>query len=366
MNITSSLTAMTCISSTTEILQRAEAGERISPEEALRLFDEADLLQLAHSARIIRFRENPSPVVTFVIDRNINYTNICVSCCKFCAFHRPESSEEAYVLSFEELDRKLDELVECGGTQVLLQGGLHPTLPLSFYEEMLGRIKKRGLHIHGFSPPELVHIARMNKLSVRELLVRFSEAGLDTVPGGGAEILDDEVRSQLSPVKCTTEEWIECIRTAHKLGIRTTATMMFGHIESREHRLRHLLRVRELQDDTGGFTAFICWTFQPFNTRLHSSVLYPAGGSDYLRTLALSRIFLDNIKHIQCSWVTQGGAIAQMALEFGADDMGGTMLEENVVRAAGAEYRMDRNEIERLIRDAGYTPRQRDYYYNLL
>lgn len=349
----------------------------MSTEQALLLLREADLIQLGQAARTARFRHNPRRTVTYVVDRNINYTNTCVSGCKFCAFYRAPGDAESYVLEAEEFERKLGELVEVGGTTVLLQGGLHPSLDLSFYEGLLRRIEARKLHAHCFSPPEIVHLARRFGLSVEGLLIRLRSAGLDTIPGGGAEILDDEIRSKLSPRKCTTAEWLDCMRTAHKLGMRTTATMVFGHIETLEHRVGHLARLRDLQDETAGFTAFICWTFQPENTALGTartrqttalgpgeSLPFPAGGQEYLRMLAVSRLFLDNFPHVQASWVTQGPKIAQLALEFGADDIGSTMLEENVVRAAGCEFRMTRAELERLISDAGYLPRQRDCLYN--
>jgi cyclic dehypoxanthinyl futalosine synthase len=303
-------------------------------------------------------------MITYVVDRNINYTNVCVSKCKFCAFYRPPDAPDAYVLSHEELARKIRETVELGGTQILMQGGLHPELRLDFYCEMLRFIRKEfGIHIHAFSPPEIIHISRIEGIEVAETLERMRTAGLDTIPGGGAEILAEGVRSEISPHKCTSDEWIDVMRTAHKIGMRTTATMMFGHREKYEDRVEHLARVRALQDETGGFTAFIPWTFQPHNTEIGGTT---AGGIEYLGTLAISRLFLDNIANIQASWVTQGSKIAQLALRFGANDLGSTMIEENVVRAAGVTFRMSLQEMREIIGDAGFAPRQRDCYYNLI
>jgi cyclic dehypoxanthinyl futalosine synthase len=303
-------------------------------------------------------------MVTYVIDRNINYTNVCVSECRFCAFYRSPDSPDAYVLTHEELRGKIEETVELGGTQILMQGGMHPDLRLDFYRDMLKFIKENfGIHIHAFSPPEIIHIAKVEDRSVREILENLRAAGLDTIPGGGAEILADGVRSEISPHKCTADEWINVMRTAHSIGMRTTATMMFAHLESHEDRVEHLQRVRSLQDETGGFTAFIPWTFQPLNTDIDVA---SAGGVEYLRTLAISRLFLDNVANVQASWVTQGSKIAQLALRFGANDLGSTMIEENVVRAAGVTFRLSLEEMRAIIADAGFAPRQRDCYYNLI
>jgi len=331
--------------------------------EAVEMLESRDILSAGRAADELRREMHPDGRVTFVIDRNINYTNICSSRCRFCAFHR--DGEGAYVISDEELARKIRETVEIGGTQILLQGGLHPELKIDFYVRMLRFIKANfDIHIHGFSPPEITHIARQGGMDTAAVLEQLHAAGLDTIPGGGAEILSNRVRRQISPRKCTAAEWLDVMRTAHSMGIRTTATMMFGHCETVRERVEHLESIRALQEETGGFTAFIPWTFQPQNTDMAQT---PAVGAfEYLKTLAVSRLYLDNIENIQASWVTQGAKIAQVALRFGANDMGGTMLEENVVRAAGVNFRMSIGEIIRVIRDGGFSPAQRDCYYNIL
>jgi cyclic dehypoxanthinyl futalosine synthase len=298
------------------------------------------------------------------VDRNINYTDICISACKFCAFYKAPEDSTGYVLSFDELREKIVETKDLGGTQVLLQGGLHPDLPLEYYEEMLRFMKGLDIHIHGFSPPEVQHFAKLANISVLEVLQRLRKAGLDSIPGGGAEILSNRVRSEIAPRKCNADEWIEVMEKAHNLGMRTTATMMFGHIETLEERLEHLTRVRELQERTGGFTAFIPWPFQPDNTAL--SQVTKASGFAYLKMLALCRIFLDNVANIQASWVTQGPKIAQISLLFGANDFGSTMIEENVVAAAGVSFRLSEKEIKQLVQGAGFEPRQRLMDYTLL
>ncbi len=339
-------------------------ARRLSADDALELFRSDDLIAIGAAADQARRRLHPRAMVTYVIDRNINYTNVCVSECKFCAFYRSPDSPEAYVLSHEELRHKIEETIELGGTQILMQGGLHPDLRLDFYRDMLQFIKENfGIHIHAFSPPEIIHIARIENRSVGEILESLRSAGLDTIPGGGAEILTDDVRSRISPSKCTADEWIDVMRTAHSIGIRTTATMMFAHLESHEDRIEHLQRVRSLQDETSGFTAFIPWTFQPLNTDIGGP---SAGGVEYLKTLAISRLFLDNVANVQASWVTQGSKIAQLALRFGANDLGSVMIEENVVRAAGVTFRMSSREMRAIIEDCGFAPRQRDCYYNLI
>ncbi|NDY43195.1 dehypoxanthine futalosine cyclase [Dissulfurirhabdus thermomarina] len=344
------------------LVEKVRAGKRLSGEEALVLLEEADLLLLGQLADEVRRQRHPEPVVTYVIDRNINYTNVCVSGCRFCAYFRPPGHPEAYVLSREELGRKVEETLKLGGTQVLLQGGLNPDLPLEFYEEMLDYINGWfGVHCHAFSPPEIVYFADRSGLTVEEVLRRLVAAGLKSIPGGGAEILVDRVRREISPRKATADQWLAVMETAHGLGLRTTATMMFGHVETPAERIEHLLRLRDLQDRTGGFTAFICWPFQPGNTALKD--LPPATGHDYLRTLAVSRLVLDNFANIQASWVTQGPKVAQIALFFGANDFGSTMIEENVVAAAGVSHRLAEDEIRRLIREAGFTPRQRTMDY---
>jgi cyclic dehypoxanthinyl futalosine synthase len=351
--------------------------------DIVELLQSDDLLALGTAADAVRQRLHPENIVTYIIDRNINYTNVCVSRCSFCAFSRDEGAADAYVLTHEELGAKIEEALALGATQVLLQGGMHPSLPLGFYLDMLRFIKQYPIHVHGFSPPEIVHIARIAHLPLPECLERLRDAGLDTIPGGGAEILSDRVRREISPRKCSKAEWLEVMRTAHAMGMRTTATMMFGHVETPEDIAEHLIAVRELQDETGGFTAFIPWTFQPENTELGrvvagsagilackpgSAGFQPAdaGGFSYLRVLAVSRIALDNIANIQASWVTQGGKLAQVALRFGANDMGSTMIEENVVAAAGVTYRLPKEEIVRLIETAGFEPRQRDTYYTVI
>ncbi len=347
------------------IVEKVLNGERLSFEEAKGLFD-LDLKLLGWLARKVRFRLNPEPIVTYVVDRNINYTNICISGCKFCAYYKSPGSPEGYVLSFEELGKKIEETIQLGGYQILLQGGLHPDLPFSFYEDMLRFIKKHypQIHVHGFSPPEIIHFSKISGLSVEEVLKRLISAGLDSIPGGGAEILTDRVRSILSPNKATAEEWLLVMETAHRLGLKTTATMMFGHIETDEEILEHLFKIRNLQNKTGGFTAFIPWTFQPKNTKLHH--LIKAGAVKYLQVLAISRIVLDNIKNIQVSWVTQGPHIAQLALEFGGNDFGSTMIEENVVAATGVSHRLSEDQIKAYISSMGYTPKRRKMDYTII
>jgi len=343
------------------ILEKALDGERLSVDEGDALFRVDDLAKLGSVAEAVRQKHHPNPIVTYVVDRNINYTNVCVSRCLFCAFHRDLDAPDAYVLSREELFQKIEELLSVGGTQVLMQGGLHPELRLDYYCEMVHGIKERyAIHVHAFSPPEIVHFARLEGTTIGEVLHRLQEAGLDTIPGGGAEILVQSVRDRISPRKCTAEQWISMMRQAHSMGIRTTATMMFGHVETCADRIEHLRKVRELQDETGGFTAFIPWTFQPGNTGLP---LRSVGGHEYLKTLAICRIFLDNLSNIQASWVTQGAKVGQVALRFGANDLGSTMIEENVVRAAGTQFSMTVAEMRRLIGDAGFEPVQRDCYY---
>lgn len=344
------------------VIDKASAVERISGDEALLLFRQADLITLGRIADGIRRRLHPEPVVTYVVDRNINYTNICVSKCLFCAYYRNAGHPEAFVISRERLDEKIRETLALGGTQILLQGGLNPNLDLEFYLNMLQFIKNRfRIHVHGFSPPEIAFIATREGLPVTEVLKRMMTAGLDTMPGGGAEILVDAVRNRISPEKCSSGSWLEVMESAHGLGMRSTATMMFGHVESAEDIVAHLLSIRELQDRTGGFTAFIPWTFQPKNTRIP---VQPASGAEYLRVLALSRIVLDNVDNLQASWVTQGGKMAQISLAFGANDFGSTMIEENVVAAAGVTFRLPLKEMVRLIENAGFRAVQRNCYYD--
>lgn len=340
------------------------AGDRISVSEAVELFQSNDLYRLAFLANEVRKRLHPDNIVTYVVDRNINYTDICISACKFCAFFKAPESEDGYVLSFDELKQKIEETKALGGSQVLLQGGLHPDKPLEFYEDMLRFIKGLDIHIHGFSPPEIFHFANLSGLSIEEVLNRLRKAGLDSIPGGGAEILSDRVRTEIAPRKCSADEWIAVMEKAHNLGMRTTATMMFGHVETLEERLEHLVRLRELQDRTKGFTAFIPWPFQPENTNLAG--IAKASGFAYLKMLALSRIFLDNFDNVQASWVTQGPQIAQISLFFGANDFGSTMIEENVVAAAGVSFRLSEKEIKSLVAGAGFVAKKRLMDYTLV
>ena len=348
-----------------KIQEKVLNGQRISVDECLTLATDADLYGLGLLADAVRKRLHPEPVVTYVIDRNINYTDICISGCKFCAFFKAPDDETGSLLSFEELGGKIEETKKLNGTQILLQGGLHPDKPLEFYEEMLRYIKENyNIHVHGFSPPEIHHFANISGCSVRDVLTRLIKAGLDSMPGGGAEILADRVRREIAPRKCSADEWIGVMEEAHGLGMRTTATMMFGHIETMEERLEHLTRIRDLQDRTGGFTAFIPWPFQPANTAL--AHLPGTTGVSYLRMLALSRIFLDNVPNIQASWVTQGAKIAQISLFFGANDFGSTMIEENVVAAAGISFRLSEQEIRSLVNGTGFKPKQRRMDYSLI
>jgi cyclic dehypoxanthinyl futalosine synthase len=339
-----------------------EENKRLDPTEAQKLWD-LDLLTLGSWAEAARRHLNPGNRVTFVIDRNINYTNICISGCRFCAFYRPPGAGGGYVLGWDELAAKLTELKDHGGSGVLLQGGLNPELPLGYYLELVDFIRGFGLSVHGFSPPEIFYLAGQNDLSLEDLLRRLMDAGLSSIPGGGAEILVDRVRQQISPQKCSTDQWLAVMAAAHRQGLSTSATMMFGHLETRAERLEHLFRIRDLQDETGGFTAFIPWTYQPGGTNLAGPTL---GAVEYLKMLAISRLVLDNVPHLQVSWVTQGPKVAQVALKFGADDFGSTMLEENVVAAAGVGFRLTQAEIETLIRQCGCEPQVRDHRYNLL
>jgi cyclic dehypoxanthinyl futalosine synthase len=342
-------------------------GDRITDDEFLLLEEKADLYQLGFLANGIRRRLHPDKLVTYVIDRNINYTDICISACKFCAFFKAPDQKGGTVLTFPELAEKIKETQDLGGTQILLQGGLHPDLPLEYYEGMLRFMKKTGIHIHGFSPPEICHFAQLSGLTVADVLKKLIAAGLDSIPGGGAEILADRVRQAVAPRKCSADEWIAVMDEAHKQGLRTTATMMFGHIETAQERLEHLRRLRDLQDRTGGFTAFIPWPFQPDNTVLaEQGRMEKTSGLKYLRVLALSRIYLDNFQNIQASWVTQGPHVAQLALFFGANDFGSTMIEENVVAAAGVSFRLSEQEIKRLVHAAGFEPKQRLMDYTLV
>lgn len=347
-----------------DIQSSVQAGVRITDDDFLYLEEKGSLYDLGFLANAIRERLHPQKQVTYVIDRNINYTDICISACKFCAFFKAPEDKTGYLLPFSELAAKIKETQELGGTQILLQGGLHPDQPLEYYEEMIRFMKQTGIHVHGFSPPEIYHFSNISGESVRQVLRRLIAAGLDSIPGGGAEILNDRVRQATAPRKCTADQWLEVMEEAHRQGLKTTATMMFGHIETAEERLEHLRRLRQLQDRTGGFTAFIPWPFQPDNTVLADIEKTTAMG--YLRMLALSRIYLDNFANVQASWVTQGPKIAQLSLFFGANDFGSTMIEENVVAAAGVSFRLSEEEIRRLVADAGFEPRQRRMDYTLV
>ncbi len=328
------------------------------------MFKHADLLTLGELANGVRKRLHPERLVTFVVDRNINYTNICVNKCKFCAFYREADSPDAYILSREEIFTKIEETLAQGGTQILMQGGVHPDLGIDYFEDLFRSIKAfYTIQIHSLSPSEISYVANKAGLSIKDALTRLKASGLDSIPGGGAEILVDRVRKKVSPNKIRWRQWADVMRTAHNLGMPTTATMMFGSVETHKEIMEHLLRLRDIQDETGGFTAFIPWTYQPGNTELGGR---SATAVEYLKVLALSRIMLDNFDNIQASWVTQGAKIAQVALEFGANDFGSTMIEENVVAAAGIAFRMTKQEIVNIIKDAGYAPAQRDTRYNIL
>ena len=336
----------------------------ITKEKALELFGSEDLIGIGMAAMEVRRAKTDARIVTYQIDRNINYTNVCTEYCSFCAFYRPVGSKEGYLLSFEEIHQKIAEMIELGGTGVLLQGGLHPDLRIGFYETMLKSIKEKfpQVHLHCFSAPEILFIAELSGLTVRDTIAQLRDAGLDSIPGAGAEILDDEVRARIARLKCTSDEWESAHRAAHSLGMRTTATMMFGCGEEHRHRVHHLERIRHIQEDTGGFTAFIPWMFAPENTPLGKKVPQTTA-VDYLKTLAISRIYLDNIDHVQSSWLTPGVKVCQVGLQFGADDVGSILIEENVVYAAGVRNRTNEAELRRMISDAGYIPAQRDTLY---
>src|SRR5213592_4982346 len=345
---------------------RIRSGERVGGDEALELYRRAPTALIGRLADGVRARKHPDRIVTYIIDRNVNYTNVCVARCTFCAFYRPVGSSKGYVLGFDEVFRKIDETIAVGGVQLLLQGGHNPDLPLAWYEDLFRAVKDRypAFKLHALSPPEVIHLSRLSQLPVPQIIDRLMAAGLDSIPGGGAEILVDRVRRLLHCYgKATADEWLVVMRQAHHAGLRTTATMMYGTVETDEERLEHLLRLRALQDETGGFTAFITWSYQPDHTERGG---YEATGIDYLRTLALARIVLDNFDNLQASWVTQGGKVGQLSLAFGANDMGSVMIEENVVRAAGAAYCMDEIEIVRNIENAGFEPRRRNMHYELL
>jgi cyclic dehypoxanthinyl futalosine synthase len=354
------------------LTEKVLAGERITSEEAFLLYEWPleELGALAderrRQAKHSSYNGIGNQIVTYIVDRNINYTNVCNVYCKFCAFYRTEKDDDHYVISMEELDRKLDELCAVGGVQILMQGGHHPRLGLQWYLDLLQHIREKYPHIniHGFSPPEFQHFAEVFGMPLREVIAKFRENGLGSIPGGGGEILVDRVRQKISPLKIKSNEWLEVMQIAHEVGLKSSATMMFGHVETIADRIEHLRRIREQQDATGGFTAFICWTFQPENTVL--KVKQKTSVAEYLRTQALARIFLDNVENIQSSWVTQGPGIGQVALKFGANDFGSVMMEENVVSSAGTTFQLDAKQIQILIGEAGYEPRRRNNWYELL
>jgi cyclic dehypoxanthinyl futalosine synthase len=346
------------------ILDKVLDGERMTAEECTQLLESYDIAKIGAAAHEIRMRKNPTETVTYIIDRNINYTNVCNVVCTFCAFYRRPGKPDTYVHSFEEICKRIDETIQLGGTGVLMQGGLHPDFNIEWYEDLLSHLHERypNFQLHCFSPPEIHNIHLISGLDYETILRRLKTAGLYSMPGGGGEILDDEVRKRVS-TKCNTQQWLDVMRAVHKVGLRSTATMMFGIGDKTEHRVRHLQRIRDLQDETGGFTAFIPWTFQRENTALGRKITEEPTGIDYLKMLSVSRLFLDNVQHIQSSWLTQGLRLGQTALRFGADDMGSIMIEENVVSAAGADTQANEKELRYQIREAGFRPQQRDILY---
>lgn len=357
------------------ILDKAIAGERLTTEDATVLLESRDFVRIGLAADEIRQQKNPGEVVTYIIDRNINYTNVCNVVCTFCAFYRRPGKPDTYVHSIEEIEKRIDETIELGGTGVLMQGGLHPDFNIEWYEELLSTLHKKypKFQLHCFSPPEIHNISLISKLDYLTIMQRLKAAGLNSMPGGGGEILDDEVRARVS-TKCNTQEWLDVMRAVHKVGLISTATMMFGIGDKIEHRVRHLQRIRDVQDESlalkaktgssGEFTAFIPWTFQRENTALGRKITEEPTGIDYLQMLSVSRLFLDNIRHIQASWLTQGLKLGQTSLKFGADDMGSIMIEENVVSAAGADNQANERDLRYQIREAGFRPQQRDILYN--
>ncbi|MFO0454838.1 MAG: cyclic dehypoxanthinyl futalosine synthase [Planctomycetota bacterium] len=348
-----------------QLLEKALSGLRLTPAEGLSLLQSGDLAALGTAADAVTRRLHPEPYRTYNIDRNINYTNICTAVCDFCAFYRGPKDPEGYVLPREELHAKIAEAVSLGADQILLQGGLHPKFTLDWYEEMLQGIKQQFpmVNVHGFSPPEIYHFTKVNKLPLETVLQRLKAAGMGSLPGGGAEILVDRVRGAITRGKVMTDDWLNVMRVWHQLGGRSSATMMFGHVETLAERIEHLERLRQLQDETGGFTAFICWTFQPEHTQMAQTI--PTGSYEYLKMLAVARLYLDNFANMQSSWVTQGLKVGQLALQFGANDMGSLMIEENVVAEAGTVHYLTLDEIRSSISELGYTPRQRNVHYQL-
>ena len=352
------------MTATDRVLRKAEEGERITADEALRLFGSSQLTRIGQAADVVRHRKHPEGVVSFLIDRNINYTNVCVARCTFCNFYTQPKAPDGYLLEKEEIFRKIEETIELGGTGILMQGGMNPDLKIDYYEDLLGSIRTRHkIHLHCFSPPEIVVLARLSNLSLREAIRRLKAAGLDSIPGGGAEILTERMRREISPGKCSAQEWLEVMRLAHEEGLLTTATMMIGGGETLEERVEHLERIRLLQDQTGGFVAFIPWNVQLQNTPMSETISESVAPVEYLKLLAVSRIFLDNIQNIQVSWLTQGLRVGQIGLHFGANDVGSIMIEENVISTAGANYRASRSDLTTLIEKAGFIPAQRDTLY---
>ncbi|MEP6848056.1 MAG: cyclic dehypoxanthinyl futalosine synthase [Acidobacteriota bacterium] len=347
------------------LLDKALDGERLTTEDCTALLESRDFVRIGLAAHEIRLHKNPGDIVTYIIDRNINYTNVCNVVCTFCAFYRRPGKPDTYVHSIEEIEKRIDETITLGGTGVLMQGGLHPDFNIEWYEDLLSTLhaKYPKFQLHCFSPPEIHNIHLISGLDYETIMRRLKAAGLNSLPGGGGEILDDEVRKRVS-TKCTTQEWLDVMRAVHKVGLISTATMMFGIGDKIEHRVRHLQRIRDVQDETGGFTAFIPWTFQRENTALGRKITEEPTGIDYLQMLAVSRLFLDNVQHIQASWLTQGLKLGQAALRFGADDMGSIMIEENVVSAAGAKAQANERDLRYQIREAGFVPQQRDILYN--
>lgn len=362
---------MVSINTSTSLIGKVMDGLRINAEEALELYHQPleVLGKLANERRkqmkADAYEGRGNEIVTYIIDRNINYTNVCNVYCKFCNFYRTERDTDSYVLTHEEIDAKMDELRAIGGRQVLMQGGHHPKLTIDFYLDLLSHLKAKypEINLHAFSPPEFNHFSQVFNMPLREVIAKFQQAGLGSIPGGGGEILVDRVRTRVSPLKCNSDQWLEVMRICHELGMPSSATMMFGHVETVEERIQHLQRLRDTQDETGGFTAFICWTFQSQGTVLKAPTV---GSAEYLRMQALGRIFLDNFPNLQSSWVTQGPRIGQIALAYGANDFGSVMMEENVVSQAGATFCLTKEDIEASIRDAGYEPRQRTTWYNLV
>jgi cyclic dehypoxanthinyl futalosine synthase len=354
-----------------ELLQKVWDGGRVTQADALRLYalplEELGALadRRRHLAKTGAYEGRGNEIITYIVDRNINYTNVCDVYCKFCAFYRVETDADAYVITHDEIDRKIDETVALGGTQILMQGGHHPKLTMQWYLDLLSHLKEKypRVNIHGFSPSEFIHFHEVFGLPLEEIISQFVQAGLGSIPGGGGEILVDRVRKRISPLKAMSDDWLRVMDVAHRLGLNSSATMMFGHVETIEERIEHLERIRAQQEKSGGFTAFIAWTFQAENTKLRAPTV---GAHEYLRMQALSRIYLDNIPNVQSSWVTQGPEIGQVALKFGANDLGSVMIEENVVSQAGATFRMTVQDMRRLIEDLGYEPRQRDNWYRLV